>query len=582
MNTIPELASLQNCLDGEKGGYRCREARTLRSPKEYSLPDCEFQLVKKGIDTYSIRSIANNEYFNSSIGTMAPTDDSAHQHWKILQVAQPNIYTIQNVWNHGYMTAKAGHLHDVKSGEQPGVSEHWYIESLVPDASTSSWMTRNWELIGNRSLDRICLPGSHDSGTFNEKMETMFASERNTRTQLFDIRLQLMQGIRVFDLRPAYYDGQFYTAHYSNVAVFGPQGAIGVSLASAFDQVAAFAAEEGNSKELIILNFSHFSTWASPEVYSGLSEKNEQAFRDLVRQKLSSWLVCGTPDALLARTLDELITGGGESRGNVIAVSTTFGPDGTQTRLGLWNKSYFPTRGGYSHSSEVPAMAATQLKNLRTFSHADSKFIFELCWQLTLSDMGSTPLGGHSIVGLADVANPELSPTVMKWMTGIEPVITTDHYPNAINTDACLESVTQAVQLSISINKMLGGEEIMAGWVFSEVTRNKIDEVYAELQNQLNMLAPAASNSVKVTVSDMKGSLARGVLFFNGQDGIPERPTAKNWQYQKWHTKGKYDELYRNVATQLNALSAGQAYYSLLCMTNVKGQDETLALYWLA
>jgi len=584
MNMIPELASLQNKAND---GYRCRNATELRKQEEYTLPDCEFQFVKKGIDTYSIRSIANNEYFNAPIDKMTPTDESTAQHWKIVQVAPPNIYTIQNVANDHYMTAAAGSLHTVKPGDQPRDSEHWSIESLVPNASISSWMTENWKLIGDQPLDRVCLPGSHDSGTFNEEKETTFGSERNTRTQLFDIRLQLLQGVRVFDLRPAYYKGRFYTAHYSEVPVVGAQGAIGVSLAAAFDQIAAFVAEEENSRELIILTFSNFSTWdystgQKPSVHQDLSAENNRAFVDLVLQKLSPWLVCGAPGTLLTRTLEELMTGG-DNRKNVIAVSGTFGPAEEQTSQGLWNKRYFTTQGGYSNVNTLPEMEQKQLINLRSFNHAQGPFMFELCWQLTLSDMANTPFGWGSIVGLANIANPALPTTVEKWMTAIEPKITTDYYPNVINTDACLESVTQAVLLSITINKLLKGEKVMAGWVSQEVTAKKIDDLYAQLQDELNKLeGSSAVNSAKATASDEKDSLARGVIFYSRDYAtIPERPAGTIWTYDKWHRRDKYDELYREVTKKLNDLTPSQAYYSLVCFTNIKSDDETMALYWL-
>lgn len=580
MSTLPELASLQNCLGGQKGGYRCSDARTLRPA--ISLPDCEFQLVPRGIDTYSIRSVVNNDYLGSSKGTitMASKDGDASRLWKIAQAETPDIYTIRNVADGGYMSDQADKLRYLSAGEYLGPGLQWRIASLVPSAVTSSWMTLNWDLIRNQSLDRVCLPGSHDSGTFDEKQETTFASDRNTRTQLFDIRLQLMQGARVFDLRPAYYEGQFYTAHYSTVPVFGAQGAIGVSLATAFDEMAAFVAASENSRELIILDFSHFSTWNGRDVSLGL--KNNSAFAELVRQKLSRWLVCGEPGELFTRTLDELMTDG-KDRKNVIAISPTFESDATQTRLGLWNKDYFPTQGAYSHKSDVKAMADKQLENLRTFSHAKSRFMFELCWQLTLSDVGSTPLGSNSILALADVANPQLPTTVGKWMAGDKPSITTEYYPNIINTDACLNSVTQAVQLAIGINKMLKGEKVMAGWTFTEVVKDKVDDMYADVDNELNKLGSSASMSAKVTASDMKSSKARGVVFSNSDfTVIPPRPTGSTWTYQKWHTSNHYDELYGHVRDQLNALTPSQAYHSMVCMTNVKGEDETIALYWLS
>lgn len=447
MSTLSQLASLQNVSNGK---YRCHSAGSLQTA--YTSPGCLFQLIGKGladgVDSYAIKNIQNNEYFNDRITSMTATADTKNQHWKFVKL--PNTtYTIQNAGNGGYMTSKAGSLHH----GTPGHEQEWSVDSRLPGASASSWMTDNWSLVHNRRLTRICMPGSHDSGTFDEEKETAFGSVRNTRTQLFDIGLQLIQGVRVLDLRPAIYRTKFYTAHWSVVGSLGYQGAIGVSLATAFDQIAEFVAKDENRCELIVLNFSHFINWDERDTVPHLNSHQKQAFSNLVLDRLSNRLICGATDALRTGTLETLI-GRGPDRRNVVAVSPTFEQNETEAMRGLWNPSYFlPTHGEYSKTNDLHKMRKGQLDNMRMYDRAGGDFMFELCWQLTLSDTQSAVAGSSSILDLAEKANPDLRPTVEDWIRAKQ--ITRDYYPNVITADACDDSVTAAVKLSLDICGML-------------------------------------------------------------------------------------------------------------------------------
>lgn len=75
----------------------------------------------------------------------------------------------------------------------------------------SSWMADNLDLIGNRPLRDLCLPGSHNSGMSQIHSPTAFVNARNTQTQGVEFRDQLMRGIRWFDVRPVIGGGGFHT-----------------------------------------------------------------------------------------------------------------------------------------------------------------------------------------------------------------------------------------------------------------------------------------------------------------------------------------------------------------------------------
>ena len=355
------------------------------------------------------------------------------------------------------MTAKASQLH---SGN-PGEAEEWKIRKDLC-TETSSWMKNNWDLLANKRLDKICMPGSHDSGTFNPTSLTAFGWVGNTKTQIFDIQMQLMQGVRLFDLRPTLHKGEFYTFHASNVA--GKlQGAIGENMEQIFAQIRAYASKEENKKELIILNFSHAMRWSNAGYENKLTAYQKQQFIELVKSELGDLLICRKATQLTELLYSDLITG---DSNNVLCLfnNSNFETSALDTEKGIWNKKYFKTQGGYSDTNNLQEMINTktdekhpaqiiQLKNSdRRLSGNKSSFMFELCWQLTLSDLQST-LDSPTILDLAKEANAALYPTITEWMD--EQIINKNVYPNVINTDACREYSTQAVKLSIEITKKI-------------------------------------------------------------------------------------------------------------------------------
>jgi hypothetical protein len=319
---------------------------------------------------------------------------------------------------------------------------------------TSDWMGDLWTRLANRPLYRVCFPGSHDSGTYMATHQTDFGSARITQTQILDIQGQLMQGVRYFDVRPVVYGEPeaFYTAHYTDLTPLGLgyQGAIGVALDAALAQVRAFAS--GHRKELVILRFSHCTRWDG----SPFGDSERDALFKLVEESLHGVLICGGETDLCGAPLTTLI-----ERGNVIAVFD-IGATQQTARDGMWPAQALEARGGYSNTNEVPLMIRSerkghwgQLNQLEASRRGigEKHFLFELCWQLTLQGAQNGPLGKVSVLDLAAQANAALYDNVHGWL--LDKTINSDVYPNVINTDACDEATTRAVELCISINKML-------------------------------------------------------------------------------------------------------------------------------
>lgn len=92
------------------------------------------------------------------------------------------------------------------------------------------------DVIEERKLKYVCMPGSHNAGMSVLDGKTAFASSYNTQTQWLDIYHQLLRGSRWFDIRPCLGNGGgHYFCHYGNIGTF--QGANGQTVQVAIDQV---------------------------------------------------------------------------------------------------------------------------------------------------------------------------------------------------------------------------------------------------------------------------------------------------------------------------------------------------------
>lgn len=123
MYTQSFFGSLQNNANQE---YRCHNASQLEN--QFSSPNClmNFQVQTDG--TFGILNVENNEYFQSSIRTMAPSIDGNGQKWRLIPYANSTTqYYVQNVENSEYMTSSAGSLHK----GTPGASEIWNIQDIT-------------------------------------------------------------------------------------------------------------------------------------------------------------------------------------------------------------------------------------------------------------------------------------------------------------------------------------------------------------------------------------------------------------------------------------------------------------------
>ncbi|MGB0521833.1 MAG: hypothetical protein ACPGJS_02675 [Flammeovirgaceae bacterium] len=303
------------------------------------------------------------------------------------------------------------------------------------EINVTNWMTSNWDLIASRKLSQVCLPTSHDSGTFIHTLGTVFGTERVTKTQSYDFGNQIAQGVRSFDIRPAWVDTGiiqgWYTAHSSKLPVIGVQGAVGANLATAFTQMSTFFSDASNNKELLILNLSHFIDWNTGKM---LSKAQMATLFDLIRKHIGHLLVKANDDQLnlAGETMESLL-----AKGNIIVlIDDDYPLDAGASKFGFWTNKNLPINGSYANTNNVNQMIQDQRAKMEEYQHSDQQdFLMSISWQLTLQGTQNVPGRSISILDLAAQANIKMLPTLTGWLA--DKTINTQIYPNLLQTDNC-------------------------------------------------------------------------------------------------------------------------------------------------
>ncbi|MBT0569624.1 hypothetical protein KIK84_04760 [Curvibacter sp. CHRR-16] len=109
----------------------------------------------------------------------------------------------------------------------------------------------------NRPLSWLTLPGTHASGAYRKQ----WISGYEAQTQEQDVYQQLADGVRYLDIHPCLYNNGFWVYRgtpdqYIGARIDGIDGIL--------SQVASFMASLAHSdRELVVLNFSHFSGFSN-------------------------------------------------------------------------------------------------------------------------------------------------------------------------------------------------------------------------------------------------------------------------------------------------------------------------------
>jgi hypothetical protein len=141
---------------------------------------------------------------------------------------------------------------------------------LAKPPSPASWMEDHLAAFGDRTLGQLTLPASHDAGMYQSGFPQLLG-----RTQNVPIFGQLSAGVRYFDVRPGYRNGDFYVFHG---AMIGPP------LTEVLGDVQRFMSQ--GHRELVILKLSHDDGFSSA-VYSRMI--------DCITASLGPWLFTNLP-----------------------------------------------------------------------------------------------------------------------------------------------------------------------------------------------------------------------------------------------------------------------------------------------
>jgi hypothetical protein len=232
-------------------------------------------------------------------------------------------------------------------------------------------MERYFDSLGDRPLNRLILPASHDAAMYEGGFPQSLA-----RTQDMTIYQQLCYGIRYFDLRPLWEDDTLFIHH-------GPMR--GPRIIDVLNDVRRFASE--GRRELVILKFSHYEHFS------------DEAYKTLVKQIETSqrpWLFRAPPKGkrLAEVTLSEFV---GQSGAVLVVCDGNYPRD--FPREGIWVyrdwDSPHPEQGDlrvYDQYSNTMSYAAMKTDQLSKFKRFDGKCkvrpdvpcdLFLLSWTLT-------------------------------------------------------------------------------------------------------------------------------------------------------------------------------------------------------
>ncbi|PPQ74029.1 hypothetical protein CVT24_012625 [Panaeolus cyanescens] len=133
---------------------------------------------------------------------------------------------------------------------------------MAPDTS-KRWMQTHRPIFGELPISELCMPGSHDAGTYRRGYHTIFGTESNVITQTRSIFDQLELGVRYFDIRPCLTSpkpnaepGNWACGHFTGEASdkIGWQGANCMEIREVIDEVNRFTQDNA---ELVIVEISH-------------------------------------------------------------------------------------------------------------------------------------------------------------------------------------------------------------------------------------------------------------------------------------------------------------------------------------
>jgi len=347
----------------------------------------------------------------------------------------PQGSTINLGWNHN------GSVNFILAGEKGS-----FTSSNLP----SAWMQANLGALGSRTLQHLCIPGSHDSGMSTYTSGTTFAFTCNTLAQTSGVLGQLQFGVRYFDIRPVISGGQYYTGHYSNIGQINSwQGANGQSIASIISDVNTYTAA---NQELVILYLSHdLNTDLGNASYAPFTQAQWNSLLSQLKG-LNHLFVAQNPASVNLTQLPLSDYIGSQAAVVVVVDPSSTIALGDFATSGFYTPSNFQVYNQYTGTNDLGTMQADQLNKLKTQRPNPDTGYFLLSWTLTQDNTQASTcqLGtADSILDLAAIADPALYSALLPACSG-------QTYPNIIYTDGVQSSDVAALAMAVNSIAMNG------------------------------------------------------------------------------------------------------------------------------
>lgn len=225
--------------------------------------------------------------------------------------------------------------------------------------------------VADIALVNICLPGSHDAGMYLTQHCTPFANTGNTQTQYLPMKQQLEAGLRIYDLRPWLYHGEFYAHHSTKCDGLGCKGDKFINILHA---VRDFL---DTHHELVILDLTHFCHTSATDT----------AFLSLLNTTLGDRIYreTSTTDIPLIQIPLRQILGADSRTGKVILLIESAENTPAARSKGYFNTDALHTAGGWTNDNMLPLLTAHQVRNFTNYKGNGNR-IYEWAWQITQHD----------------------------------------------------------------------------------------------------------------------------------------------------------------------------------------------------
>lgn len=315
---------------------------------------------------------------------------------------------------------------------------------LYTGSYRSRWMQDIWDAIAHRPLNRIALPGTHDSGTYSLTRDSELSPDAPSfsyqtrslaetrartldwaRTQNLSLTQQLHAGVRYLDLRVMDRDGDPKHLHIVH-AMYGSR------VETMFDQVETFLRE--NLKEIVILRLG-MNTRESLTSTGKLHLINtllRPRFADLLVPRSMGPTV--TPDALLQA-----------GKRLIVLVDSWIFADLSGESEVIWNEAD-DGRGfaGMVMTSELDAEGTGKLSALKNAMNSLVSRAYDEHDRLQLLGCCLTPDDASVIAGVASAwFEPVTAPVLSFWNKVTGQNVSTSTGPKSLH-EACAMPATPA------------------------------------------------------------------------------------------------------------------------------------------